>query len=430
MSLVFCVLLAAAAPGIVDIQASMEVTDDQRRRIDQNRSDALRRRRSRSTGIRIPDLPSGWIIPSLPLRPNDFTEICELQAPAPLLLAKLNAHDRDRVLSFDGPTHTYYINGVPTLGSVTGLIRRFSEPFDADVIIEAMVKGKRWPRPGYLKSVLSTEVAALIGFCPAGEVIVHEFTAPCRDEEHICELAKAIAFTDTCRVDIVEAISLSPADIKHKWDANRIEAANLGTWMHLQFELFLNRIPVDKNTSEMQLFLKWVGEQKGLTAYRTEWMIYGEEEQLAGSIDFVAVDEQGRLVLFDWKRSKGLRSKYENQFRNMQRFLGHLEDCSGNHYRLQLNCYCYLIEKYYRKAVAGMFVVCTHPDNEMQAFVDEVPKMDKEVKDLMEDQRLLVASSRIDGSSAPEFTEDMWGGPDEDLDAMLAIEREFQESCV
>ena len=42
----------------------------------------------------------------------------------------------------------------------------------------------------------------------------------------------------------------------------------------------------------------------GLTAYRTEWMILGKDEWLAGSIDFVAQGQHGELILIDWKRSK------------------------------------------------------------------------------------------------------------------------------
>jgi hypothetical protein len=44
-----------------------------------------------------------------------------------------------------------------------------------------------------------------------------------------------------------------------------------------------------------------------LTAFRTEWTVWAEEEWLAGSIDFVAIDSAGFLHIFDWKRSKGLR---------------------------------------------------------------------------------------------------------------------------
>ena len=56
-----------------------------------------------------------------------------------------------------------------------------------------------------------------------------------------------------------------------------------------------------------------------LSAFRTEWTIYEESEQLAGSIDFVAMDGEGHLVLFDWKRSKDLRTKYCNKFQRMRR---------------------------------------------------------------------------------------------------------------
>ena len=74
--------------------------------------------------------------------------------------------------------------------------------------------------------------------------------------------------------------------------------------MHLQFELYLNRSEVDECSAEMQLFLGFLKTLSGLTAYRTEWMIHADAERLAGSIDFVAQQGDGRLVLFDWKRSK------------------------------------------------------------------------------------------------------------------------------
>lgn len=134
--------------------------------------------------------------------------------------------------------------------------------------------------------------------------------------------------------------------------------------MHYQFERWLNRYPVNMATPEMVLFLKYVPglvghgcrprhmlyglslemragcyrlcstrhtvscngsldilfvkvfkfsveskvqQLRGLRAFRTEWMIYAEQERLAGSIDFVAIDDKGELHLFDWKRSKETR---------------------------------------------------------------------------------------------------------------------------
>ena len=70
------------------------------------------------------------------------------------------------------------------------------------------------------------------------------------------------------------------------------------------YQAWLNRVPADVESHEMTLFLKFVRTLEGLTAFRTEWTIYGEGERLAGSIDFVAEDKHGNLVIFDWKRSK------------------------------------------------------------------------------------------------------------------------------
>jgi hypothetical protein len=97
---------------------------------------------------------------------------------------------------------------------------------------------------------------------------------------------------------------MTESQIMQKWDDNRVMAANMGTWMHFTFEAFLNSCPVESDSMEFRLFLKFVASLAGLSAYRTEWTIYGDEEMLAGSIDFVAMDAAGELVLFDWKRSK------------------------------------------------------------------------------------------------------------------------------
>ena len=187
-------------------------------------------------------------------------------------------------------------------------------------------------------------------------------------------------------------------EIKDMWEANRKEAANRGTWMHLQFELWLNCAEVPEDTAEMRMFLKVMRSLKGMSAFRTEWAIYGDEERLAGTIDFVAKDPWGRLVLFDWKRTKQIAGKYSNVYRRMLEPLEHIEDCAGSHYRLQLNCYKYLLQKYYGFEVSALFVVCTHPDNGDSAFVDRVPVMLVETEALMNTQKRRVIET--DGMDA------------------------------
>lgn len=182
-------------------------------------------------------------------------------------------------------------------------------------------------------------------------------------------------------------------EIKDHWSQYGKEAANRGTWMHYLVELWLNRCPVSLASPEMQLFEAFVRELQELRAYRTEWQIFGEQEFLAGSIDFVASDVDGNLVLFDWKRTKDLGSKYENRFGEiMFSPLQHISDCCGQHYRLQLNCYRYLLQKYYGVIVSQMYVVGLNPDNGAKAYVDNVPVMESETEALMAWQRQQVHS--------------------------------------
>jgi len=138
---------------------------------------------------------------------------------------------------------------------------------------------------------------------------------------------------------------------------------------------------------EFQLFRIFVNGLEGVTAYRTEWTIYAGAERLAGSIDFVGRLSDGSLVLYDWKRSKELSTKYTKTFRRVRAPLQHLDDCQGMHYRLQLNAYAWMLETYYGMRVERMHVVCTRPDNVNGPFVDDVPRMTPEISSMMALQR-------------------------------------------
>ena len=92
------------------------------------------------------------------------------------------------------------------------------------------------------------------------------------------------------------------------------------------------------------------------------------------------------MIIIDWKRSKDLGAKYENNYANMLPPLHHLPDCKGIHYRLQLNVYRYILEQYYDLTVSLMLVVSVHPDCGDRPFVDIVPKMEDEVSALVDYQ--------------------------------------------
>jgi len=130
------------------VPPSQTLSEAQRRQIDANRAEAVRLRaakRSRDathgskciatetagnsssstmSGLLLPQLPVGWISPLVPMRPSCFVQY-DVVAPEVSLLKTLHPHHRDDHLTFDSATHTYFIHGAPSLGSVTGLLQRF-----------------------------------------------------------------------------------------------------------------------------------------------------------------------------------------------------------------------------------------------------------------------------------------------------------------
>ena len=350
----------------------------------QRRQNAMAIRASRLVR---PLLPQHWPSVTPPDDPNFIADLC---LPPATFLGHLNAHPRDSRLVFYDETHTYLIDGCRSLGSVTGLIHAFAAPFIEKDVICKMVSGNRWPRPEYLRATMPQGLSAALVAFPEATELCAALTSPHFDPELVCQLARKLVQTNPLTQAIVESMSLNQAEIRRMWENNRVLAARQGTWMHWRFEAFLNRIPISEDGHEFKLFRKFISRLGGLCAYRTEWTIFGDDEWLAGSIDFVAVDANDNLIIFDWKRSKNLRAKYESPFGRMLPPLQHIHDCQGWHYRLQLNAYRFILEKYYGKRVLSMHVVCTHPDNLDEPFVDDVPVLKDEIETMMSIQRTRV----------------------------------------
>ena len=277
-------------------------------------------------------------LPTLDVIPDDWMNLrCpEVQRK---LLSNAHQHTRDSRVSFLASSHTYYVDGEKIPLSVTGLVHLFVEDFDADKAIAMMKQSRRWPRPEY-------------------SARVEERLEPLSDEL-----------------------------IKEMWKHNGVEAANRGTWMHLQFEVLLNAGSVAGTWPEMHLFSRFLREfSLPLIAFRTEWCVFSEKERLAGCIDFVAKSSDNSLILFDWKRTKQLHSKYTNPWQSMRAPLSHIPDCAGWHYRVQLNLYKHILQEHYDVRVSQMFVVCFHPDN-TNPFIDQVPDMSAEVVAMLQARR-------------------------------------------
>ena len=350
----------------------------QRKRLSESRLEAVRRKGRRIACMegQLPVLlhASEVEVPATPAA-LDLTQVPNVD-----VLKFLHPHPRDSRVHFRAEDHVYFVDDKRTNGSVTSMIHSFCAGFDEAKVIDAMMSGPRWPRAGYLKqnpSIFSFARVAMA--CPE---LVELYAASPRDEAQISQALRRIYGL----TDHISMLCLSAEEIRLQWQAHGAEASLYGTWMHFLFEAHLNGHKVPTASPEFRLLRYFLQCEPKCTAWRTEWTIFAEEENLAGSIDFCARLPDGTFLLADWKRSAELRQKFSSSMK-MRRPLQHLDDCAGMQYRLQLNAYRYILEKYYDLSVSRMLIVCCHPDNGSKPFVDEVPRMEAATEAMMQTRR-------------------------------------------
>jgi hypothetical protein len=207
---------------------------------------------------------------------------------------------------------TYYLLTKTHPTSVTTLISTYHEKFDADKIINCMMKGKNWASSKYY--------------------------------------------------------GMTKKEIKDSWECNRHSAAFQGTNMHLCIENNLNGLNVHNDTPEYKYFQNfWRDFQSKYSQfkiYRTEHTIFDENfrngKACCGSVDAILKDDDDNFIILDWKRSKEIKMK------NSQKMLhpfNYLDDTNYNHYRLQLSIYSHILTTKYNYNIIYLMLVIFHPNN-------------------------------------------------------------------
>jgi hypothetical protein len=243
--------------------------------------------------------------PKSPRKPKSPETRKGLMPPMPLHI--IHAHPRDASIYMDEPTHVYYLDGNPMSISGTGFLHLFFEPFNSGAVADELVRKAKVGTKYYGKT----------------------------------------------RQDILDM-----------W----AEGTQAGTRMHKNIEDFMNGIVVphpditDKN--EYGLFAQFhkLMDKWGLEPYRTEWIIYDADADIAGSIDFVARNKKtGNLWIIDWKRcTKFSRESFQGKKGRL--VCNTVDDCNGCHYEIQVNLYRYILEKNYGVRIEQCLLVNLHPD--------------------------------------------------------------------
>lgn len=241
---------------------------------------------------------------------------------------------QDNLISFDEEKHRYSVDGVGEMTPVSCVVGSFFKPFDA----------MYW---SMIKSGGDEEKAALM---------------------------------------------------REQWEAKGKIAAQIGTFLHRQIELYINKevsapelscvagykgkyidIANQVDISKEWSYFKMFDESTNYLPFRTEWRIFDATHKIAGTTDLVCRCEDGTFEIYDWKRSNKIEPEEVNKFSTGINGLSHLTDTTYIHYCLQQNLYKYIIETNYGLKISRMSLVVLHPDYNGYRIVN-IPEMRREVE--------------------------------------------------
>lgn len=178
-------------------------------------------------------------------------------------------------------------------------------------------------------------------------------------------------------------------EILKKWDELGKKARDLGTELHEQIENFYNSKEYIRS-KELDNFFKFHKNhiQDKYEPHRTEWRIFDEDKNIAGTVDMVYEKENGELFIFDWKRSKKIINsdgsiEKNNPFENGLNGLSHLPSSDYVKYCLQQNIYKNILESKYDKKVSSMNLLILHPHIENYHII-QVESFKNETKYLLD----------------------------------------------
>lgn len=212
----------------------------------------------------------------------------------------MNSHTRDARIQFEPNGHIYRVDGMTGYQSVTGLIKTFFKPFDAEKILTRLVAKGAGKREAIAKSW--------------------------QDKRE---------FGSTVH-NLIENYLLTG-----KWPEEMTPDLIIVRDQFLDFWTNLNRT-------------------RPIKAYRPEMRIFDEDAALAGSIDLLVEFEDGVIDLFDWKCIEKL---CKDDFGSRGKVPFELyPDNNFSHYTLQLNFYKFILEKKYDMIVDRIHLVQFHPN--------------------------------------------------------------------
>lgn len=147
-----------------------------------------------------------------------------------------------------------------------------------------------------------------------------------------------------------------------------------GSVMHAQIEAFLKHVmepekhekPEFEETAEYRNFLKFFEANPQYKFIKSEVRVGNKELGICGTIDAVALDQDGNIVLIDWKCTNSITNQNPNSDKDLRsakpfnKPFQNMKATKRNVYKLQLNTYAYIVELYGVTVSKLIVVQCHH----------------------------------------------------------------------
>jgi ATP-dependent exoDNAse (exonuclease V) beta subunit len=157
---------------------------------------------------------------------------------------------------------------------------------------------------------------------------------------------------------------MKPKEIQDAWNAESERALELGTFYHNQREYDLCSLAsIEKEGIPLPVYspiekegIKYAPDPKLTDGVYPEHMVYLKSAGICGQSDLVEV-VNGKVNIIDYKTNKEIKTEsyvnWEGISKKMLHPVNSLDDCSFNHYALQLSIYMYIILKHNPKLKPG-----------------------------------------------------------------------------
>lgn len=180
-------------------------------------------------------------------------------------------------------------------------------------------------------------------------------------------------------------------EVLEEWGRIRDEACDFGNLVHnyLEAKIKDEELHLPRNQKESRCLhiidTNWDKINSLGTLVDSEKIVASLTHKIAGTVDAIARDGNGDIVLIDWKTNKKIekKSKYSKKALDP---ISHLNDANYTKYSLQLNLYKYIIESEgYGRKVSKMYIVHVKPRS---LVIYEIADMQDEIKSILESRPL------------------------------------------